>query len=327
MNRDGRLSAAGFVAVLLGAGGLVALAFLLKPPPAAEPIAILTSAQCIECHPGVAEEWQASHHAFAYENPEVRKLANDFANQECIACHAPRPVLGFEPGARVLARQSNRGLGVDCLSCHAHPDGGVGTSNPRPRADAPCRPRTVPRMADVEHCASCHNQHFTVDQWRVAPEHLQRDGCLDCHMPEVYREGGRKGRDHRFRAAHDLESLQAAVSLRGGWDGDGPWVELENDGAGHNFPTDERSRAADLQVRWADGAGGFSEWQHVYRFRDPYRDETDLTNTQLPSGEIFRRLLPPPADTLSGEVRLLYRTNPFLPDDEAKELYRVPLKQ
>ncbi|MCH7727017.1 MAG: PSD1 domain-containing protein, partial [Planctomycetes bacterium] len=116
------------------------------------------------------------------QNPEVRKLSNDFRNQECIACHAPRPVLAFEPGERVLARQGERGLGVDCLSCHAHPEGGVATSNPAAKMDAPCRPRLVERMSSVEHCAACNNQHQTVEQWRAAPPELKGDNCLDCHM-------------------------------------------------------------------------------------------------------------------------------------------------
>jgi hypothetical protein len=323
---------AGVVAILLGAGGVAALAWLLIPPAPVEALVLQSSAQCLECHAAVAAEWQASHHAFAYENPEVRKLSKDFGNQECIACHAPRPVLSFEPGERVLARASDRGLGVDCLSCHAHPEGGVGTANPKPRADAPCRPRTVARMGSVEHCASCHNQHGTVDQWRAAPEALRGESCLDCHMQQVFRAGGRAGHDHAFRASHDLEALQSAVQLRGGWDGDGPWAELENSGAGHNFPTDERSRAADLQVRWQTAAATaaapakWSEWQHIYRFRDPYRDETDLTNTQLPSGQVHRAALEPPAGAFGGEVRLLYRTNPFQSDEEASELYRVALQ-
>lgn len=318
-------AAAAVLAAVFGAAGLFALGWILVPPAASEPISIYSSQQCLECHADVAKEWQASHHAFAYENPEVRKLSNDFENQECIACHAPRPVLAFEPGERVLARASDRGFGVDCLSCHAHPDGGVGTSNINPVSDAPCSPRTVPRMASVEHCASCHNQHGTVDQWHEAPQHLKGENCLGCHMPTAFRAGGRRGFDHSFKASHDQEALQSAVALRGGWQ-DGPWLELENVGAGHNFPTDERSRAADLQLRWLLADGAWSDWERIYRFRDPYRDETDLTNTQLPSGETFRREPQAPEGAERGEVRLLYKTNPLMSDEEARELYRVTLE-
>ena len=324
--RDGRIPLAALPAVLLAAVGVAALVFLLKPPAPITALQILNSEQCLACHADVAAEWQASHHALAFSNPEVRKLSNDFANQECIACHAPRPVLEFAPGERVLARVAGRGSGVDCLSCHLRPDGGVATSNPRPKTDAPCRPRFEGRMDSVDHCAACHNQHLTVEQWRAAPEERRGENCLGCHMPEVFRAGGRRGRDHAFRASHDLAALQSAVTLRGGHGEEGVWVEVENTGAAHNFPTDERSRAADVQLRWADANGVWSDWENLHRFRQPYRDETHLVDTQLPAAAIWREQASVPAGASAAEARLLYRTNPYLPDTEAKELHRVPLK-
>jgi hypothetical protein len=321
-----RLRLAALPAVLLAAAGIVVLVLLLKPPPAAEPLRIESSAQCLACHAGAAAEWEASHHAVAYENPEVRKLSNDFANQECIACHAPRPVLAFAPGERVLARQANRGAGVDCLACHLNPDGTVATANPHPQESAPCRPRTVSRMEAAEHCAACHNQHQTVDQWRASPRERRGANCLHCHMPEVFREGGRRGRDHSFPASHDLAALRSAAALRAGRDGEGPWVEVENVGAAHHFPTDERSRAADVQVRWAGADGAWSDWEHLYRFRQPYRDETHLRDTLLPAAAVWRGRPAAPPGARQGEARLLYRTNPFLPDEEARELHRAPFE-
>jgi hypothetical protein len=317
-----------FLSGLLALGGVAALVMVLIPPKSDAPLRLVSSTQCFACHADVAAEWQESHHQFAFENPEVRRLSNNFANQECLACHAPRPVLSFKPGERVLARQSERGLGVDCLSCHSHPEGGVGTKNPNAKSDAPCQPRYVERMESVDHCAACHNQHKTVEQWRAAPPELKGTGCIDCHMPEEFRAGGRRGRNHAFKASHDLAALQSAVEMKVGKDGNGAFVTLENVGAGHNFPTDERSRAADLQVRWQHADGSWGSWVQIHRFRDPYRDETDLTNTQLPSGATERYALPPDGVTQSGsaEVRLLYRTNPFMPDGEAKELYRLSLE-
>lgn len=324
--RKGRLDAAAAFGILLAAGGLAALVYLLRPAPAPEHAANLTNEACIQCHADVAAEWSASHHALAYVNPEVRKLSNDFANQECIACHAPRPVLAFAPGERVLARQAERQSGVNCLSCHEIAGGGVATSNSRPNSGAPCRPRHEPRMAGVEHCAACHNQHLTVEQWRAAPAERRGENCLGCHMAEVFRAGGRRGRNHAFPASHDLAALQSAVTLRAGWGAEGPWVELENTGAAHNFPTDERSRAADVQVRWHLADGSWSPWEQLYRFREPYRDETSLINTQLPAGQTWRAAPAPPAGALAAEARLLYRTNPYLPDEAAQEVARLSLQ-
>ncbi len=317
------MNAARFLALLLSAAGVVVLVLVLKPPPEPEFVELQSSSQCLECHPNVAAEWRDSWHARAYVDPEVRRLSNDFANEECIACHAPRPVLHFQAGERVLARFAERDLGVDCLACHQLPDGAVATSSPDPPA-APCRPRHSPRLADVSLCASCHDQHGTVRQWAAAPPELKGEGCLDCHAEPVPRPAGRMGRAHHFPGGHDLDMLRRAVELRAEAEAEGRVrVELENVGAGHNFPTDERSRAADLQWRERGADGVWSEWRHLHRFRDPYRDETDLTNTQLPAGETWRGTVAPEEAGAEVEVRLLYRTNPFQPDEEATEVHRV----
>lgn len=324
--QKGGVSIGTVVAIVLAAAGLTVIALLLKPPPTTEAVEIMSSKQCLECHPGVAEEWAASHHGIAFKNPEVRRLSNDFLNEECLACHAPRPVLSFAAGERVLARTSERELGVDCLACHAIPGGGVATSNPTPSRNAPCRPQTVARMTDVTHCAACHNQHKTVDQWRASDPEIRGENCNGCHMPEVNRPGGRIGKDHSFKASHDLASLQSAVDFSGQW-GDGDiTVSLTNSGAAHNFPTDERSRAADIQVRFQNADGEFGPWEQIYRFRDPYRDEVELVNTQLPSGETWSRAIDTPNGMTAAEARIIYKTNPFMEDNDAKELYRVLLK-
>ena len=53
-------------------------------------------------------------------------------------------------------------------------------------------------------------------------------------------------------------------------------------------------------------------------------DELDLTNTQLPSGESWTHegVLP---DAPLGQVRVLYRFQPFLPDEDALEIARLDI--
>ena len=316
---------ASWLAAGIAALGGAILLLLLTPAPTAQAAPPESSRACLECHPGVAEEWAASHHAKAYSNPEVQKLSQNFRNEECLACHTPRPVLGFAPGQRVLARQADRAMGVDCLSCHARPEGGVAAASIRPDRTAVCRPVADPRLSAVDTCGSCHNQHGTVDQWRSSAPALRGRNCLGCHMPEVWREGGRLGRDHRFLAGHDLPTLQQAIQCSVETE-EGRWrVVISNQGCAHNFPTDERSRAVDVQVRWKSPDGAhWSEWEHLHRFRDPYRDELDLTNTQLPSGEswIHEGDLP---DSPLGQVRVLYRFQPFLPDEDSLEITRLDI--
>ncbi|MBT7318998.1 MAG: hypothetical protein HN844_07235 [Planctomycetes bacterium] len=319
-----------FLAFFLVAGGCAVLLAIFMPQqePEVDQIGpMFTAEQCAECHPAVAAEWATSHHALAYENPEVRRLSQEYRNQECIACHAPQPVLNFEPAARVLARVTSRTDGVSCLSCHATASGRIATGNPRPQNNAPCQPVFEPRMIDVNHCAACHNQHKTIVQWQATQDtDLKGQNCLHCHMVDAWRQGGRKGRHHGFPAAHDAEALKKAVELSANRTSDGQTqLVIRNSGCAHNFPTDERSRAADIQVRWQTH-GDWGDWELVHRMRDPYRDEVSLSNSQLQPGETRVFGLERPANTTLGEARLLYRTQPFLADADSFEIARLPLE-
>src|SRR6185436_1126963 len=143
---------------------------------------------------------------------------NDFANEECRACHAPQPVFATGLDQRVLARAARREDGVDCLACHALDDPLDGTVEGRvaasvERPDAPCRPRLVAALSTTAFCATCHNQHQTITEWVVTRYAAEDIDCIDCHMP--FRGGVReRGRDHTMPGGHSLEVLRAAVDLR-----------------------------------------------------------------------------------------------------------------
>ena len=127
----------------------LAVALINEPAPAAPPVNFDSSQRCASCHAHVFAEWQDSWHARSWDDPDVRALSNDFANTDCIDCHAPRPVFSTGVGSRVLPRSSRRSEGVDCIACHLvrDPDTGepgvAGTIN---RPGAACRPR-----AELDH--------------------------------------------------------------------------------------------------------------------------------------------------------------------------------
>ena len=89
--------------VLLSAAAALWAVFTPSAPEAA-PVAFESSAQCRDCHAEVYREWEGSWHAKAWTDPDVRTLSNDFANTDCIDCHAPRPVFETGVGQRVLPR-------------------------------------------------------------------------------------------------------------------------------------------------------------------------------------------------------------------------------
>ena len=306
-----RAIAAGLLA--LTSAGLLWALFVEPEPPPAPARAFESSRQCAECHAQVYAEWETSGHAQAWTNPEVRAQSNDFQNADCIDCHAPRPILETGLGQRVLPRSTRRVEGVDCIACHQMPDGRMAGTIDDP--SAACRPRAARELLDPNFCAGCHDQHGTVQQWRATPYAQPGPGyrsCVDCHMP--FRDGDpARGRDHVMHGGHDPELVRSAVALRVEPEG-GTWrVEVENVAAGHNFPTDERSRASDLFWRPLDSRG---PWRHLFRFRNPYRFEVGLLNTELPHGEVHTSVIDDSEAAGGVEVALFYKTTPLWEDPE-----------
>lgn len=295
---------------------------------AAPPARFESSVECRDCHAEVYGEWEGSWHARSWTDPDVRSLSDDFQNGDCIDCHAPRPVFETGVGERVLPRTARRAEGVDCLTCHALAGDDAGrVAGTRAHADAPCRPRAMAELSTAAFCAPCHSQHQTVTEWLVSRYAAEGIGCIDCHMP--FRGGDpARGRDHTMHGGHSSELVRSAVLLRARREGARVVVEVENAGVGHGFPTDERSRAAD--VFWRPLAA--APWRFLYRFRSPYRDERDLPSTLLLPHET--RLLPLVDPEAAGaiEVALFYKLTPYWsdpvrpdPEREARLVHRLEL--
>jgi hypothetical protein len=302
------------------AAWLMAVLFL-QDAPEAPTREFTSSAQCQACHAAVYAEWSASWHSKSWIDQDVRAQSNDFANTDCIDCHAPRPVFETGVGKRVLPRSARRNEGVDCIACHALPAGGMaGTISSK---SAACRPTATVELQRPEYCGVCHDQHKTVQQWLTTSYADNGVSCIDCHMP--YRDGDpNKGRSHVFPGAHDLDLIKSAVELRGGKheSGDGYYVEVENVAAGHAYPTDERSRSSDIFWRpLATGTAGATadsqgagDWRFLHRIRDPYRTEVDIPSTLLMFGENRRLDLQGEGTAGAVEIALVYKLTPYFRD-------------
>lgn len=314
----------------LFAGAFALWQILRTPKIQVETRSFTSSEQCKQCHPQVYEEWSSSWHARAWSDPDVRLLSNDFANSDCIDCHASRPVFETGIGQRVLPRTARRGEGVDCIACHLLPDGHVSgglVAGTRDVPDAPCRPTALRDLGSSAFCAGCHDQHDTTKQWKATDYAARGIGCIECHMKPVD-STGRK--NHTMHGGHDIELVKSAVELRAKRIG-GRWVvEVENVGAGHHFPTEERSRAGD--VFWRPLGASTQPWRHAYRFRSPYRHE-NLPDTLLPAHET--RSIPIEGDGAAGaiEVALFFTLRPYWadpehpdPENEARLVHRLELQ-
>ena len=316
--------------LLLAVTAWVLLAVFSPPEPESAPMQFTSSQQCKECHAEVFAEWEQSWHSQAWVDPDVLSLSENFSNTDCIDCHAPRPVFFTGVGNRVLPRSSRRSEGVDCIACHALPGGGVAGTIDKP--SAPCRPQATVELQRPEFCAGCHDQHKTVEQWRASRYPDLGLGCLECHMP--FRDGDPgRGRSHQCMGAHDLELVRSAVELRGVREGDRWTIEVENVGAGHSYPTDERSRASDLFWRPLVAEGEEKPtWQQFYRFRSPYRYEVGIEDNLLIAGETRRIRLDAERGDGEVEVALFYKLSPYYrdpdnpdPEAEARLVHSVEL--
>jgi len=294
---------------------------------------------CLPCHAQVVAEWEQSMHAASFTDPQVRApdQSDDFRKQECLPCHVSAPIFehGIETNSRALARTERRSDGIDCLSCHGLPGGGVAAS--RGGLKAPCNPVFRPELAQHSQCYACHNQHNTHDEWLASPAAAQGQDCAGCHMPRVTREGGeagapRAGFSHRFLGGRDREYALAGLELEPAFDPASRrvTVTLTNTFAGHNLPTDSRNRALDLVLTLYDARGqplpplspesrepGSEAGTARLRFRNPYRSSGD-PNTQLPAGQSAILEIPNvPPEATRASAALCYKLTPFTPDAEA----------
>lgn len=318
--------------VVLSVAGWALVAVFRPPEPEAVSTTFTSSQQCKQCHAEVFAEWQASWHSRAWDDPDVRALSNDFANTDCIDCHAPRPVFETGVGNRVLPRSSRRSEGVDCIACHMLPDGSS-VAGKIDKPSAACKPVTRIELANADYCAVCHDQHKTVQQWKESSWPARGKTCVDCHMP--HRDGDpNRGRSHLMMGGHDMDLVRSAVEMRGVREGERWVIEVENVGAGHSFPTDERSRAGDLFWRplVAEGLDP-GPWKHFYRFRSPYRHEVDLPDTLLLADETRRIPVDDPDATGAIEVAFFYKITPYYlvpehpdPEQEAKLIAELELR-
>lgn len=304
--------------LVLALAGWLLVSVQSDPPDTAQARTFTSSRQCQECHAQIYEEWSSSEHANSWTGEDVRTLSNNFANKDCIDCHAPRPVFETGIGERVLPRSSRRAEGVDCITCHQLPEGGMAGTISSDRAA--CMPVERRELARVELCVSCHDQHETVKQWRATPYPDAGIDCLTCHMPYTDNDPT-KGRDHRCLGGHDIALVRTAVELRGAAGDNGWTIEVENVAGGHHFPTDERSRAADVFWRpLAEPQTVPGRWFHLYRFRSPYRDEVGVPDTLLPFGETRSISLEHDGPV---EVALFYNLRPVYLDPVTAEPWRL----
>ena len=305
--------------------------------PAPEPLP--SEAECRECHPEVAAQWQRSRHRAAFQNPDFQRSLAREPTDFCRDCHAPGRV-----HVPPLPTAEAEALGVACLDCHGGGDT-ILTGGGEPSDASLAAPHALTTADDfaTQICARCHEFEFPHDSRQAAGTLMQltmrehraspsRDrSCASCHLPNG---------DHSLASTRDDDAIRRAVTVRARRDGDDLLVELTPDEIGHAFPTGDLYRRIEVHAeRQIDGRAIASVTRYLDRewrpwrlrdgrlnrsFDDPLVDDRVVgptllrleldTSPEQPGGELVwwvdyervdaRNDLEPERSTLASEVRL-----------------------
>jgi hypothetical protein len=265
---------------------------------------------CQTCHAEVWQEWESSFHAESFRHTDVQAAFRHFGHdRQCESCHAPEPIL-HDLASPVVLRATNRETGVDCLVCHALPDGRIAARNTVD--NAPCRPVATPALTTSQHCGKCHTAILT--DWDESSFHGTEKNCQFCHMPAVASRPG--GRSHLCLGGHDEATLRRGAKFTARVEGQNVVVEVVNDATGHNYPGERHNRVLLVQIIERDAGGEITlARQEIIKAMTPFRGESSAE--RIKAGETFQATFPIVPPATKADVQLLYKLFPYLADREA----------
>lgn len=300
-------------AVCLAVAGLIVLGRSWTARQAERPNPLDTALDqndCRECHPAVWQEWESSLHASAFSSPEVQAAFEHFGfDRKCMSCHAPEPVWVTGLGEPVELRPAGRQTGVDCLSCHLLPGGGVAARRTIP--GAACNPVESPGLSTAAVCEACHDAIY--DDWKESRYATEDQTCQACHMPPYAERNG--GTSHRCLGGHDPDTVRSGATMECRLDGGELVVAVTNRATGHNFPGERHSRVLLIEVIARNAADGIVlARQELIKDVTPFRGET--TADEIRVDNTFEARFPA-AGCSTADVKLLYKLFRWQSDADA----------
>lgn len=296
---------AGLVAlVTLGRGGLEPSD---SPPTAAGSFG---NQECQRCHQAVWQEWEESYHARAFSDDRVQAAFQHFGfDRQCQSCHAPERRLNLEVGTPVVLRESEREMGVDCLSCHGLADGGVAAVRDVP--DAPCRPTLTAGFDTSLACGVCHDAIYK--DWQASRYRTEGKQCQTCHMAP---SDDRGGRSHLCLGGHNDALVRSGTRLACRQERDELVVSVTNHATGHNFPGERHNRLLLVEVIEESAEGEVTlARQSLIKGITPFRGESSAERLQV--DQTFEERYPIVDPAATAKVRLLYKPFPWYSDFDA----------
>jgi len=243
-------------------------------------------------------------------------------DRKCQSCHAPEPVVGIGEAEPSLRAEATRDSGVNCLSCHQLPNG-LGVAAVRTIAAAPCNPVQIPEMADGALCDRCHDA--IQEDWTNSRYPKEQTTCQSCHMPEVATRP--RGRSHVCLGGHDVATIRSGVQVTSQQEGNELVVSVTNHATGHNFPGERHNRVLLLEVieRAEDKQITLVQQDRIKEIT-PFRGESSAD--RIRAGDTYEIRFPVVEDSVTADVRLIYKPFPWYADRDSTVVYheRVKLK-
>ncbi len=230
-----------------------ALPAMGPPPGAFSPLeASLAAVDCGRCHPDQYADWQGSRHSRSMGPGLLGQLLDlDVTDPEsgkiCRSCHAP---LAEQSGSVTQAGLVQQGL--VCAGCHVRKHRRFGPPA-TPRAGGVIKGKgshagfvASSAFLNSAFCQRCHQFSSTgfalngkliedtYREWQASRYARAGVQCQDCHMPK---------RRHLWRGIHDRSMVQQAMAVSvereivSGKNLFKARIAIENQGAGHLFPT------------------------------------------------------------------------------------------
>lgn len=198
--------------LLLGAASTALAQPVPVAPGTASPATFPAAMNC-GCHATLVDEWKASLHSKALEDPLFKaKVAQADAATDgkigpfCKKCHGPVAVMTGESDKDVAAMSPGASQSIGCMFCHQV----VGNSEPlgnvsqllewdgtrRAQLENPQAPHPAtfsPLHATSAICGGCHNVNHPINgmhlestykEWSESPQGKAGTQCQDCHMSQ-----------------------------------------------------------------------------------------------------------------------------------------------
>ncbi len=208
---------------------------------------------CGICHETQYSDWKTSRHSKAMGAGVAGQLHSPWLDDKTISicgyCHAPlaeqSPFKGLPDGH--FTRNPDylpdlRFRGITCGGCHVRRHIRYGPKPLTPKVDNPPHNSfvEVENFGDSEFCKPCHQFNprdnrvngkllqNTYEEWKNSSYSKNGIQCTDCHMP---------GRRHIWRGIHNRDMAKKGVNIKTKHKGSKIFLEILNNGVGHNFPT------------------------------------------------------------------------------------------